>query len=911
MARTSKSKSTAKEPKNYNHAEEHPQRPDIGTEPHFKKKKPPTAYRYDSSLAPELSWDENPAREQAEALIAKILESESLEEIKAAASQLKALGQPFLNWSGKAERESFDVPTLPLFVHERLSTRAIIETLKSHKVGGDQLSLFELFSDPQWSISDQILKAYEYHDKWVNRMILGDSLIVMNSLLQYEGMGGKVQMIYIDPPYGVKFGSNFQPFVRKRDVSHNDDNDFTREPEMVQAYRDTWELGLHSYLSYLRDRLLLARDLLTDSSSVFVQIGEENVHHVRELMDETFGSENFCRLIPYITTSFQADKLLANTTNYLLWYAKKQENIKVRSLFRQKQLGDSEAGEYKYLLLRDGSTRTMTKEEKSGMVSIPEGSKAFRYGPLTSQGFSEQGSQPFEFQGNIYKIGNNQHWKTSIDGLKNLAKKNLLIARVNSLSYFMFLHDFPVSPITNVWTDTKWGFDAGDKRYVVETNIKVIERCLLMTTDPGDLVLDLTCGSGTTAYVAEQWGRRWITCDVSRVPLALARQRLLTATFPWYQLRDGNSPASGFVYKRKQNKKGEEVGGIVPHITLKSIANNEPPAEEILVDRPETDNSIVRVCSPFTIEGTIPPPVDRSGEESPETEDIAIESSGSYEDRMLEILKKSPVLRLPGNRTINLTQIRQPAKSQNLSAEALVKASELDGTILGDVVDEALKVNLNKLPLSQKPVAFIFGPENGAIAERTVYEAAKEAERKDYAHLFIIGFAIAAKARQFVEDCQTAIGIPATYIQATPDLLMGDLLKHMRSSQIFSVCGLPDVKVHKIEEGKYQVELLGLDVFDPITMKNDSTSGNDVPAWFLDTDYNGLCFHVNQAFFPRTGAWDSLKKALKGTYDDEVWEHLAGTLSAPFDPGEHQEIAVKVIDDRGNELLVVKSLKGE
>jgi hypothetical protein len=240
-----------------------------------------------------------------------------------------------------------------------------------------------------------------------------------------------------------------------------------------------------------------------------------------------------------------------------------------------------------------------------------------------------------------------------------------------------------------------------------------------------------------------------------------------------------------------------------------------------------------------------------------------------------------------------------------------VKASELDGTTLGDVVDEALEVNLNKLPLSQKPVAFIFGPENGAIAERTVYEAAKEAERKDYAHLFIIGFAIAAKARQFVEDCQTAIGIPATYIQATPDLLMGDLLKHMRSSQIFSVCGLPDVKVHKIEEGKYQVELLGLDVFDPITMKNDSTSGNDVPAWFLDTDYNGLCFHVNQAFFPRTSAWDSLKKALKGTYDDEVWEHLAGTLSAPFDPGEHKEIAVKVVDDRGNELLVVKTLKGE
>jgi adenine-specific DNA-methyltransferase len=430
-----------------------------------------------------------------------------------------------------------------------------------------------------------------------------------------------------------------------------------------------------------------------------------------------------------------------------------------------------------------------------------------------------------------------------------------------------------------------------------------------MTTDPGDLVLDLTCGSGTTAYVAEQWGRRWITCDVSRVPLALARQRLLTATFPWYELKDGNSPASGFVYKRKQNKKGEEVGGIVPHITLKSIANNEPPAEEVLVDRPESDNSIVRVCSPFTIEATIPPPVDIEGEELPETEAVEIESSGSYEDRMLEVLRKSPVLRLPGNRTVNLTSVRRPTKTQSLSAEALVKGSELDEPSLTDVVDEALEKNLNKLPLSQKSVAFIFGPENGAIAERTVFEAAKEAERKDYAHLFVIGFAIAAKARQFVEDCQQAIGIPATYIQATPDLLMGDLLKHMKSSQIFSVCGLPDVQIHKTEEGKYQVELKGLDVFDPTTMEVEAEPGHNVPAWFLDTNYNGLCFHVNQAFFPRTGAWDSLKKALKGTYDDEVWEHLAGTISTPFEAGEHQEIAVKVIDDRGNELLVIKTLQ--
>jgi adenine-specific DNA-methyltransferase len=906
MARVKGNSGQSKEPKSYNHGQTHPQRPDIGTEPHFKKKKLPATYRYDSSLAPELSWDENPAREKAEALIAKILEAESLEEAKVAASQLKAMSQPFLNWAGKSERESFEVPTLPLFVHERLSTRAIIETLKSHKIGSDQLML-NLFNDPQWSISDQILRAYEYHDKWVNRMILGDSLVTMNSLLQYEGMGGKVQMIYIDPPYGVKFGSNFQPFVRKRDVKHNDDEDFTREPEMVQAYRDTWELGLHSYLSYLRDRLLLARELLTDSGSVFVQISDENVHHVRELMDEVFGGENFVSQIAFKTTAGKSSNRIDSIYDIILWYSKNNQTLKFRPIFVSRSQEETDQ-RYCYLQLPDGTNQRLSNEQLQGLEIIPEG-KRFRITALNSQGeTSGETSLPFEWNGQTFYPPKGRHWSIVPSGLTKLGELNRLILEGKSLCYKRFLSDYPISEIKNIWMDTGGGALVYEKIYVVQTSTKVIQRCLLMTTDPGDLVLDITCGSGTTAYVAEQWGRRWITCDVSRVPLALARQRLLTATFPWYQLKDNNSPAGGFIYKRKQNSKGEEIGGIVPHITLKSIANNEPPDEEILVDRPEVDNSIVRVCSPFTIEGTIPPPVDMDGE-APETEAVEIENSDSYEDRMLEILRKSPVLRLPRNRTVNLSQVRQPVKSRNLSAEALVKASELGGATLSDVVDEALEENLNKLPLSQKPVAFIFGPENGAIAERTVFEAANEAQRKQYAHLFVIGFAIAAKARQFIENCQEAIGIPATYIQATPDILMGDLLKHMRSSQIFSTCGLPDVKIHRTGDGKYQVELLGLDVFDPITMEVESEPGRNVPAWFLDTDYNGLCFYVKQAFFPRTSAWDSLKKALKGSYDDEVWEHLAGTISAPFEPGEQGEIAVKVIDDRGNELLVVKSLE--
>lgn len=888
MAKKAKSAAKPNQAAPYKHPEAKSlMRPEVGTQAQFKKKKPPKTYRYDSSLSPALEWDaKNPAREQGETLIKQVLDARSLEEAKTAASKLKSLSKPFLNWAGKAERLSFDVPTLPLFIHERLSTKAIIETLAGHKTD-KQEDMFALFGDPQHSIADQVLKAYEYQDNWTNRMVLGDSLVVMNSLLHYEGLGGQVQMIYMDPPYGVKFGSNFQPFVRKRDVSHNDDEDMTREPEMVQAYRDTWELGLHSYLTYLRDRLLLSRDLLAPSGSIFVQISDENLHHVREVMDEVFGAENFVSLISYVTTSGVPGNALSRAGDYLLWYAKDLPRLKYRQLFRDKQRGDETAAEYKWILLLDGSSRAMSEEEFIGMRSLPEGARAFRYGPLTSSGPSEEGSKSFVFRGKAYSPGANNHWKVTHQGLENLARKNLLIPRANSLAYYLFLDIFPVAPINNNWMDTKWGFDAATKAYVVQTNSKVVERCLLMTTDPGDLVLDPTCGSGTTAYVAEQWGRRWITADTSRVPLALARQRLLTATFPWYDLKDDNrGPAGGFTYKRKQNKKGEEVGGIVPHVTLKSIANNEPPAEEVLVDRPEVENGITRVTGPFCFEATIPTPVDWEGDGVEDSGASSAEAYGSFVDRMLEVLRKSPVLRLEGNKTVTLKTIRPPAKTLSLSAEALVSNGQ------------------------EKPVAFVFGPENGAVSEKLVYEAAREAHAKNYTHLYVVGFAIQPNARTLVDKCAEVMGVPATYVQATPDLMMGDLLKNMRSSQIFSVCGQPEIKVVRSKDKQYQVELLGLDVFDPITMEVTHRSGADVPAWFLDTDYNDLCFHVSQAFFPRTSAWENLKKALKGEYEESVWDHLSGTTSAPFEAGEHKQIAVKVIDDRGNELLVVKKLNG-
>jgi adenine-specific DNA-methyltransferase len=904
-------------------------RPDVGTQAQFRKKKPPKTYHYDSSLAPELRWDsQNSAREEGEQRLATVtdqlseirkklshaaiqkliaenpdlsneavlrLVADNLDEADEALRELKAMSDPFLNWAGKAERLSFDVPTLPLFVHERLSTKAILETLKGH-TRDRQTDMFQLFGDPQHSVTDQILGAYEHTDKWVNRMILGDSLVVMNSLLHYEFLAEQVQMIYIDPPYGVKFGSNFQPFVRTRDVKHNDDEDLTREPEMVQAYRDTWELGLHSYLTYLRDRLFLARDLLAPTGSIFIQISDENLHHVRELMDEVFGPENSCGLIAFRTTGGQSTSLLSTSTDFLLWYGKEKD--RVRSKFHNPTipklggLGDG-SGQYNLVEPIDYSQepRPMTSDELTGTRPIPQGWRILAHDTLYSQGApSDPDETAFEWNGRAFRCPPNTHWKPGVKsgGMTRLGNAKRLMVLGNTLRYKRYVNDFPVYLIDNVWDDTAISGFGRKKEYVVETSTKVMERCVLMTTDPGDLVLDPTCGSGTTAYVAEQWGRRWITIDTSRVPLALARQRLLTATYPYYALNDeARGPQGGFVYKRKQNKKGEEVGGIVPHVTLGSIANNEPPKEEVLVDRPEAKGDVTRVTGPFWFEATIPTPVDWEGDGVEDSG--AAEEYGSFVERMLEVLRRSPVLRLEGNRAVTFKSVRPPAKTLSLSAEAIVENGD------------------------EKPVAFVFGPENGAVSEKLVFEAAREAYAKSYTHLYVIGFAIQPNARTLVDNCAQVVGIAATYVQATPDLMMGDLLKHMRSSQIFSVCGLPEIKVHRKEskEGphQYQVELVGLDVFDPMTMEVDHEPGGNVPAWFLDTNYNELSFHVSQAFFPRTSAWDNLKRSLRGVYEDSVWDHLASNKSELFEAGEHRQIAVKVIDDRGNELLVIEKLK--
>ena len=935
---TRRKRSPQEQTTDYQHAQTAVQRPDVGVQEQFSANKPPKTYRYDSSLDPAMSWDENRDRELSEWLLGLVQRCATegevvtfkqpqvwaggnvrVESLKATADLLQTLSKPFLNWSGKGERHQISVPTVPLFVHERHSTKAILEGIRSRKAKGTSL---DLFGDGGLDIGDR-LDAYEHKGPWQNRLILGDSLQVMNSLLEFEGLGGQVQMVYIDPPYGVKFGSNFQPFVRKREVKHGGDDDMTREPEMVKAYRDTWELGLHSYLTYLRDRLLLARELLHDSGSVFIQISDENLHHVREVLDEVFGSGNCCSVISFSKTSGFSPSLLSNVADYLLWYAKDRPRVKYHQCYLQKKIGGEGATQYNYVESIDKTElRSMTTIEVADLSALVGRFRVLTHGDLAAQG-SSGNVEPFEWNGRTFKVAANSHWKTTPIGMEKLAASHRIMALGNTLRYKRYLDDFPVFPVSNIWSDTGTSGFAGKKLYTVQTNPSVIERCLLMVTDPGDLILDPTCGSGTSAFVAEQWGRRWITCDTSRVPLALTRQRLLTATFPYYELKDHQTgPAGGFVYKRKQNRKGDEIGGLVPHITLKSIANDEPPAMEVLVNRPETIDTVVRVSGPFVVEATIAPAQTLNEEATdsahplgiPKTDvqtldmtiaeadavngGLALEARertaqpyadpATHLERMTQVLRQSKTLNLPGNRELVLDNVRRTADSDLIHAEAL----DADG---------------------KSRIAIVFGPEDGAISSDVVYHAASEALFLKYAYLYFFGFAIQAKARELIDD-RKKLRIPCIYVAVTPDVVMSDLLKTSRASEIFSITGLPDVVVSKTgkknDEGAtlYEAVLRGLDIFNPSTMEQEDIDGQAVPAWMLDTDYNGMSFFATQVFFPKTAAWDNLQKSLKATFDSSTWDHLSGTTSEPFVLGDQKRIAIKVIDDRGNELMRVMDI---
>ena len=813
---------------------------------------------------------------------------------------------PQLQWAGKAEHTSFEVPTVSLHVHERIDPRRIIETVRKEKEGRSQPSLFEADKKPL----REAIEFYKHKENWSNRLVAGDSLLVMNSLLEKEGMGGKVQMVYFDPPYGIKYGSNFQPFVNKRDVKDGKDEDLTAEPEMIKAFRDTWELGIHSYLTYLRDRLLLARDLLHESGSVFVQISDENVHHVREIMDEVFGIENFVSLITIQKTSAQTTDLLPPVSDYLIWYSKEVSKVKYRQLFEEKEPGDDP--DYTGIEFPDGERKTLKIEEAVKQYKDGKG-KLYRYDQVTSQTGSETSRFEFELDGKTYKPAGSRGWSTSYEGLKRLEKLKRIIGRGTAIAYIRFHDDYPVLPIKNIWVDVAFSSRSEEKLYVVQTSIKAIQRCLLMTTDPGDLVLDITCGSGTTAYVAENWGRRWITCDTSRVAVTLAKQRLMTAVFDYYELAHPHEGVgSGFKYKT------------VPHVTLKSIANNEPAAQETLYDKPFIDNKRQRVTGPFTVEA-VPAPVAKSFDEftphpnlppqggkeqtpSPLVGEGWGEGADTSVARSGETLRQSnwrdelfrAGVRAKGGKLIEFTRVEPLSGTRYLQAEAETKED------------------------NPKKVLVCFGPEHAPLEQRMVELALEEAHHlKPKAEIVLFcAFQFDEEAAKDIDETKWS-GVTLLKAQMNADLLTDDLKKKRSSNESFWLIGQPDVVLRSViasgakqskkdssakphNDKQYVVEVLGFDYYNPKTGAVESGGKGDIAMWMLDTDYDGRSLFPSQVFFPMAGAkegWTTLAKNLKAEIDEEKIVTFSGTVSLSFTPGK--AVAVKIIDARGIESLKI------
>lgn len=810
---------------------------------------------------------------------------------------------PQLVWAGKKEHASFEVPTVSLHVHETIDPRTIIEAVRRRNGNGFyiQPSLFER-PEERLPLRDAI-DFYKHAHGWSNRLIAGDSLLVMNSLLEKEGMAGQVQMVYIDPPYGIKYGSNFQPFVNKRDVKDGKDEDLTQEPEMIRAFRDTWELGIHSYLTYLRDRLLLAKQLLQETGSCFVQISDENVHSVREVLDEVFGSDRFCGLITFVKTSAQEALLLPSVCDYLLWYAKNRENVKFRKIWGAKSDDDPGTAEYNRIQLRDGTRRAMSAEEAENWKLLPAGARPYRQDNIVSQ--RPPGDFPVEFEGKVYRPITG-YWKTGVEGMQKLINAHRIEVRGKMLSYVRYYSDFPFKPVANFWADVRFSSRSETKQYVVQTAAKLIERCLLMTTDAGDLVLDPTCGSGTTAFVAEQWGRRWITCDTSRVATTLAKQRLMTAEFDYYELAHSEEGVgSGFRYKT------------APHVMLKSIANNPEVREgmtteqidaaiakyadpETLYDQPYIDNARVRVTGPFTVEA-VPAPTVRSLEEieedkSPIPADTSIARKGPtlrHAEWRDELLKTG--LRGKGGHHIDFSRVEPLAGTRWLHADAETKGVKPERVVIS------------------------FGPEH-SLLDRNQVELAWEEARTLSPRPAIIVFA----AFEFDPDAAKEIdsltkektGMTFLTAQMNADLLTEDLKKKRASNQSFWLVGRPDIELRAISKGdhkgKWEVMVRGFDYYNTRTGTIESGDTSKIAMWLLDTDYDGRSLYPRQVFFPMADddeGWTRLARNLRAEIDPELIEKYRGTVSLPFKPGPHKRIAAKVIDDRGIESVKVVDVK--
>ena len=769
---------------------------------------------------------------------------------------------PQLNWTGKKENLSFDVDTVSLHVHERIDSKSIIERMKKETDDGGQLPLFQTKKPLR-----EAIEFYKHRQAWSNRLIAGDSLLVMNSLLEKEGMAGKIQMTYIDPPYGITYGSNFQPFVNKRDVRDKRDDDLSSEPEMIKAFRDTWELGIHSYLGYLRDRVKLTRELLSDTGSCFIQIGEDNLHRVRNIMDEVFGSENFVSIITVRVKGMPfGAKYLENMYDHIVWYAKDKSKVKYHKGFVKREV----TNEYSFVEEIDGTRRKITKEEKNNLSLLPNGAKLFCRLDTYSSGYGESCIYDVEFEGEIFKPQTGKSWKTTKKGMERLIAKKRIMKLGTKLYFINYFDDYPVSILTNHWNDTSGGF-AETKKYVVQTHPKVIERCMTLCTDPGDIVFDPTCGSGTTAFAAEHLGRRWITCDTSRVAITLAKQRLLTSSYDYYQLSyPEEGVSSGFNYKK------------VPHVTLGALANDKISHEEILYDQPLIDKSKVRTTGPFTVEA-VPAPYIKSFNEKNKDDiesDNSVSRSGETHNQLEwkdELLKTG--IRAKNGNLIEFSRVESISGTKYIQAEGETKEDQ------------------------PKKVFIVFGPKHAPLEQRIVELAWTEARSFKPDILLFCAFQFDEEAAKDIDELTPEItGMQLLKVQMNTDLLTKDLRKKRSSNESFWLVGQPDIKIHKCNDEKIKVEVLGFDYYNPKTGNVDSGSKKNIAMWMLDTDYDERSIYPTQIFFPISGpkdGWSKLAKNLKAELDIEKIEKFKGSTSFKFKPGK--QIAVKIVDDRGIE----------
>lgn len=909
------------------------------------------SWSYDPHIDPALQFDSG--RAQIENLIDDALASGDEAVMRQTLEQLRRMQAPYLNWTGKAERTSFEVDTVSLHVHERIDPAtmlaAVQKRIKGEKGKGGSAFQPDLFHAPFENLPlREAIDFYKHERDWANRLITGDSLLVMNSLLQKEGMAGQVQMIYIDPPYGIKYGSNFQPFVNKRDVKDRKDEDLTHEPEMIKAFRDTWELGIHSYLTYLRDRLLLAKELLHESGSVFVQISEENLHHVREVMDEVLGPRNFLSLIAYSTTGGFSAATLSRTGDYLLWYGKRADAVKFNRLYLEKNFADEARGSYDQIELKSGQRRAMRPIEKRNPESLPPSSRGFTDDNPTSQG-EGAATANWVFREQEFHPGAGNHWKAPVpDGMRRLSRANrFLITPRGKLRYVRYFHDFDRKPVTNAWFDIAGAVQdrADPKVYVVQTSNKIIERCLLLTTDPGDLVLDPTCGSGTTAFVAEKWGRRWITCDTSRVSVTLAKQRLMTASYDYYALRYPHEGLKGgFVYKT------------VPHVTLKAIANN-PEVDEIyermhpaiaaaLADLKKAAKQEMKGWEvPFDLPDDWPAaarkPFDAFHEARQAMQKAIDDSIDAHADQetlydqaevdktKLRISGPFTVEAVPFATVLGLDEAEQPseadvavARSGETSRQGQWRDELLKSGIRGKGGQKVKLADLETLPGAKyihavgtlaetgDRVAVSFGPQHAALEQRQVEIAMREA-----GELFplpkLLVFCSFTFDPEAAKDIDNIKGITALKVQMNTDLLTEDLKKARASNESFWLMGQPDVTLKTLKDGKYQVEVNGFDYFDTKTGELRSGGRKNIAMWALDTDYDDRSLFPQQVFFPLAGAkegWNKLRKDIRAELNEDLLEKFHGTKSLPFEAGNNGRIAVKIVDDRGIESLKVIDL---